>query len=117
MPDELVVSLEHQQTLFALVIEARGPGEATRSLVIRVKARLILINLPRFLTGVLEPHYDHAGTEAEQFGQIFQIIVLGIRIVFEKLLQYFDLIVREPGPVGSFRVWRVRQAGVFRGVG
>ena len=100
--DELVISLEHQQTLFTLIIEARGASEAPGSLVIWVQTRLILINLASFLTGDLKPHNNHTRTEAEQFGQILQVIILGIRIVFEKLLQHFDLIVCEPGPVSAF---------------
>ena len=100
--DELVISLEHQQTLLTLIIEARGASEAPGSLVIWVQTRLILINLASFLTGVLKPDNNHTRTEAEQFGQILQVIILGIRIVFKKLLQHFDLIVSEPGPVGAF---------------
>lgn len=44
----------------------------------------------------------------EQIAEILQIAVLRIRIVFEELLQHFDLVVGEAGAIGPLAAGRRR---------
>ena len=71
MTNELVVSLKHQQTLLALVIQAWGPLEAARTVVTLAAPRchwlsswLILVHLSGFLSSVLEPNHDHTRAQS-----------------------------------------------------
>ena len=110
VPDQLVVALEDQQALLALIVETRCAGEPTGTFVVGVQTRLVLVDLSRLLSRVLEPDNNHSGAEGQQLGKVFQVIILWVGVVLKELLQHFDLVVREPGSVGPFGVRRHGEA-------
>ena len=101
MADQFVVALEDKEAFFALVVESWCSLESTSSFFRGVHRRLIFVDLPCLLPRILKPDHNHTRTEAQQFTQIFQVIVLRIRIVLKEFLQHFDLVVCESGPIGS----------------
>ena len=103
MPYQLVVSLEFQVAFLTLVTKTRRPRETPFHIIHQnLIARLVLIGFPRFLPGVLEPHHNDSWSESQQLGQVLQIVIFGIGILVKELLEHFNLVVREAGPVGSF---------------
>ena len=86
VPDQLVVALEDQQALLALIVEARCAGEPTGTLVVGVEARLVFVDLSRLLSGILEPDNNYPWTEGEQLGKVFQVIVFWVGVVLKELL-------------------------------
>ena len=103
MSYQLIVPLEDEEALLALVVATGRPGESAAVLpFLGVGRRLVLVDLPRLLPGILEPDHNDPWAEAEQLGEVLEVVVFGIGIVFKKLLQDFDLVVCESGPVGSF---------------
>ena len=101
MTNELVVTLKDQETLFTLVVEAGGASESSRAIVSRVQRRLVFVDLPRFLSCVLEPNHNHPRRQAQKFRQVFQVVVFRVGVVLEELLQNFDLVIVETCSVGS----------------
>lgn len=71
MSDEFVISLEHQQTLVALIVQSGRSLKSIRSFFddtrCRFDSRLVFVDFSGFLSGVLEPHDDHPRTEVQQF--------------------------------------------------
>ena len=103
MPYQLVVSLEFQVAFFTLVTKTRRPRETPLHIIHQnLVARLVLIGFPRFLSRVLEPNHNDSWSESQQLGQVLQIVIFGIGILVKELLEHFNLVVREAGPVGSF---------------
>ena len=119
MPDELIVALEDEETLFALIVAPGSPGESSAVLALSscssrcslIGRGLVFVDLPCLLPGVLEPHHNHPWAQAQQLGQVLQVVILGVGVVFEELLQDFDLVVCEPGPVGSLARGDALRAG------
>ena len=105
--DELIIALEDKQALLALVVAACSLGEPPALFVGSssswrlINGRLVLIDLPCLLPGVLEPDNDDPRAQSKELGKIFQVVILGVGVVFKELLEDFDLVVREPGAIGS----------------
>lgn len=106
MSDELIISLEYQQTLLALIVQAGSSLESSGSVVVqswcRIYRRLVLIHLSGFLPSVLEPNNDDSRAKVQQFGQVFEIIVFRVCIVFEEFLKYLYLVICKSGSVSPF---------------
>ena len=99
--DQLVVPLEHLHALFALVVEARSPLELARVGVVVRRRRLVLVHFACLLPRVLEPHDDHSGRQVEQLGQVLEIVVFGVRVRLEELLQHLNLVIGETCSIGT----------------
>lgn len=56
---------------------------------------MVFVDLTCFLSSILEPYYNHTWAQAEEFAEILQIIVLRIRVVLEKFLENFYLVIGE----------------------
>lgn len=69
---------------------------------------LIFVDFPLFLPGILEPHDNDSRRQKQQLAQVLQIAVLRVRIVLEKFLQNFDLIVSKARPIRPFSTRRRR---------
>ena len=90
-----------------MVTEAWCASEPALNIIIHhaLVGWLIFISFPGLLSGILKPDHDDSWSQSQQFGEILEIIILGVGILLKELLEHFDLVVAEPRPVCSLAVY------------
>ena len=84
--DQLVVLLEHGTAFLAQVVEAGRSLERGPAALLRLRSRLVLVDLSGFLARVLEPDHDDPGAEVQNLGKVVQLVVLGVGVLLKVLL-------------------------------
>ena len=92
---QLVIALEHRHTALTLVVQTWRAVELG-VVISRAAAaiwRIVLVALARLLAGVLEPDDDDARTQTEHLRQVVKVVVLGVGVAVEVVLQDAQLVV------------------------